>query len=207
MSAVVVRPVCTRAERRAFLAFPWRIFRDDPLWVPPLLPDWADRIDPRKGIFFKRGEAEFFIAWRGGEPVVVQFAAAGQAQGALYRVHRHRFVLDEAHAPAVLQAIVRDGQVFQAAIAGEHQIGEGAGNEGRVPFHQGDADAPFAPLAQVLGCGGATVAATHDDDVAGGPGGRRGAARQGGSRGQAGGLEKIATLQGHGFSSRFWAAR
>lgn len=82
MSAVVVRPVCTRAERRAFLAFPWRIFRDDPLWVPPLLPDWADRIDPRKGIFFKRGEAEFFIAWRGGEPVGTICAAEDREMNA-----------------------------------------------------------------------------------------------------------------------------
>ena len=67
--ALVVRPVRTRRERRIFLTFPWRIYRDDPLWVPPLLPDWAERIDPAKGVFFKRGEAEFFIAWRDGQPV------------------------------------------------------------------------------------------------------------------------------------------
>jgi GNAT superfamily N-acetyltransferase len=66
---LAVRPVRTRGERRLFLTFPWRIYHDDPLWVPPLLPDWAERIDPAKGVFFKRGEAEFFIAWRDGQPV------------------------------------------------------------------------------------------------------------------------------------------
>jgi GNAT superfamily N-acetyltransferase len=67
--SIEVRPVCTRRERQIFLTFPWRIYKNDPLWVPPLLPDWKERIDPKKGVFFQRGEAEFFIAWRNGEPV------------------------------------------------------------------------------------------------------------------------------------------
>lgn len=69
MSKIVIQPVHTRGQRRLFLTFPWRIYRDDPLWVPPLLPERAQRIDPRRGVFFQRGEAEFFIAWRDGEPV------------------------------------------------------------------------------------------------------------------------------------------
>ena len=69
MSAVEVRPIASRRERQLFLTFPWRIYRHDPLWVPPLLPDWAERIDPHKSVFFQRGQAECFIAWRDGRPV------------------------------------------------------------------------------------------------------------------------------------------
>jgi len=69
MSDITVLPVRTAQEREVFLNFPWRIYADDPLWVPPLLPDWRERIDPKRGVFFKRGEAEFFIAWRDGDPV------------------------------------------------------------------------------------------------------------------------------------------
>jgi len=69
MTPIEIRQVATRGERRTFLMFPWRIYRGDPLWVPPLLPDRAATIDPRRGPFFKRGDAEFFIAWRGREPV------------------------------------------------------------------------------------------------------------------------------------------
>jgi GNAT superfamily N-acetyltransferase len=70
VSDIEIRPVRTARERRTFLTFPWRIYRDDPLWVPPLLPERAKTIDPRRGAFFKRGgEAEFFVAWRDGEPV------------------------------------------------------------------------------------------------------------------------------------------
>lgn len=67
--APTLRPLRTRADRRAFLTFPWCIYRDDPLWVPPLLPERAAEIDPARGAFFKRGEAECFVAWRAGTPV------------------------------------------------------------------------------------------------------------------------------------------
>jgi GNAT superfamily N-acetyltransferase len=69
MSSLDILPIRTARERRTFLTFPWRIYRDDPLWVPPLLPERAKVIDPERGAFFKRGEAEFFIAWRDGVPV------------------------------------------------------------------------------------------------------------------------------------------
>ncbi len=75
MSAITVQPVRNARERQIFLTFPWQIYRDDPLWVPPLLPDMAERIDPKRGVFFKRGEAEFFIAWRDGRPVGTVSAA------------------------------------------------------------------------------------------------------------------------------------
>lgn len=67
-SDIEVRPVRTRRERRTFLTFPWRIYRDDPLWVPPLLSERARNIDPQIGPFFKNGYAAFFIAWRDGQP-------------------------------------------------------------------------------------------------------------------------------------------
>ncbi len=67
---IEVRPVSTARERRTFLTFPWRIYRNDPLWVPPLLPERKKALDPRCGVFFRRGgEAECFIAWCGGKPV------------------------------------------------------------------------------------------------------------------------------------------
>jgi GNAT superfamily N-acetyltransferase len=69
MSMMDIRPVRTGRERRTFLTFPWRIYRHDPLWVPPLLPERAKTIDPARGVFFQRGEAEFFTAWRDGQPV------------------------------------------------------------------------------------------------------------------------------------------
>lgn len=66
---IEIHPVTTKHERHTFLTFPWKIYRDDPLWVPPLLPERRKLITPETSSFFKHGQAEFFIAWRDGEPV------------------------------------------------------------------------------------------------------------------------------------------
>ena len=69
MSTIVISPVRTKKDRRKFLTFPWKIYQDDHLWVPPLIPERAKFIDPQRGPFFRSGEAEFFIAYREGDPV------------------------------------------------------------------------------------------------------------------------------------------
>jgi GNAT superfamily N-acetyltransferase len=91
MTEITVRTVSGRAERQVFLNFPWRIYKGDPLWVPPLLPDWAERIDPRKGVFFKRGTAEFFIAWRDGQAVGTICAAEDRQANAENGTHECLF--------------------------------------------------------------------------------------------------------------------
>jgi GNAT superfamily N-acetyltransferase len=79
---VEVLPLRNDGDRRIFLEFPWRIYRHDPLWVPPLLTDRRRAIDRRTGVFFQRGEAEFFVAWRDGSPVGTICAAEDKAYNA-----------------------------------------------------------------------------------------------------------------------------
>ena len=69
MSEIRIKKVVTRRDKRIFLTFPWRIYNNDPLWVPPILKDRYEAIDPERGVFFERGTAEFFTAWREGKPV------------------------------------------------------------------------------------------------------------------------------------------
>jgi GNAT superfamily N-acetyltransferase len=64
MNAIDIRKVATRKEMRKFLTFPWRIYKDDPIWVPPILADRWKTVDPKRGVFFQRGTAEFFSAYR-----------------------------------------------------------------------------------------------------------------------------------------------
>jgi len=65
---IEVRPVRTTRQKRLFLTFPWHIYKDDPLWVPPLLSERRKIVDPRRGLFFKNGYADFFLAWKDGRP-------------------------------------------------------------------------------------------------------------------------------------------
>ncbi len=87
MNQLDVRPVCTKSDRQTFLSFPWTIYRGDPLWVPPILAERAGTIDPQKGVFFRRGIADFFIAWRGSQPVGTICAAEDRAVNAQRGLH------------------------------------------------------------------------------------------------------------------------
>ncbi len=64
---IEIRPVRSRTDRRAFLTFPWEIYRRDPLWVPPLLSEREKATDPKRGLFFKNGYADFFLARKNGK--------------------------------------------------------------------------------------------------------------------------------------------
>jgi GNAT superfamily N-acetyltransferase len=66
---IEVRPAQTRRERRIFMEFPWRIYRNDPLWSPPALPQIAERLDPSRNPVIAAGIMVPYIAWRGNEPV------------------------------------------------------------------------------------------------------------------------------------------
>jgi GNAT superfamily N-acetyltransferase len=62
-----IRPVRTPADRKAFVELPWKIYRDDPNWVPPLLSMAYDAIDVEKNPFYEFGRLGMFNAWRGSE--------------------------------------------------------------------------------------------------------------------------------------------
>jgi len=67
--SIEIIPASNRRLQHQFLTFPWKIYQQDPLWVPPLLAERKRVIDPTHGSFYKRGEAAFFLAMRDGEVV------------------------------------------------------------------------------------------------------------------------------------------
>jgi hypothetical protein len=69
MANVEVTPVRRRAELKAFVDLPWRIYRGDPNWIPPIKSDLARLLDPQKHPFWQRSERELLLARRGSEVV------------------------------------------------------------------------------------------------------------------------------------------
>jgi hypothetical protein len=64
-----IRPVLTRAELRTFIKLPWKLYEDATNWVPPLMSERRKHLDSRRNPFFQHAEAQYFVAWRGSEPV------------------------------------------------------------------------------------------------------------------------------------------
>jgi hypothetical protein len=69
LGKIEVLPADGRRALRQFIRLPWKIYRDDPCWVPPLLQDMKKLLDKSKHPFFEHSTAEFFLAWHNGEPV------------------------------------------------------------------------------------------------------------------------------------------
>lgn len=64
---IEIRQVHDPAEKRRFLSFPWQLYRNDPLWVPPIFSEREKITDPVRGHFFQGGYADFFLAYQSGE--------------------------------------------------------------------------------------------------------------------------------------------
>ncbi len=66
MTDIIIRPVTSKADRGAFVELPFRLYADDPNWVPPLRQEVHGLITPGKNPWFGHGEAQLFLAERQG---------------------------------------------------------------------------------------------------------------------------------------------
>lgn len=69
MKPLLIKPVETLEERKEFLRFPWKVYQDDPYWVPPIFSERVHFTDPDSNPFFEHAEAQLFMALRGEEVV------------------------------------------------------------------------------------------------------------------------------------------
>ena len=67
MAEIIIKKVSTSQDLKVFVTFPWTVYQDDPLWVPPLLPERLGVFDPDRGTFLKRGKADLFLAYKDGK--------------------------------------------------------------------------------------------------------------------------------------------
>ena len=63
---IEVRQVETKADRKAFLDLPYRLYAGDPNWVPPLRSEAAAQITPGKNAWFTHARAQLFLARKHG---------------------------------------------------------------------------------------------------------------------------------------------
>jgi GNAT superfamily N-acetyltransferase len=66
---VQIELVESRAQRERFVRLPWSIYRDDPVWTPPLLMERRKFINPRKHPFYQFGTAVQYLATQAGQDV------------------------------------------------------------------------------------------------------------------------------------------
>ncbi len=69
MDELQVQAVKGEEELKKFITFPWKVYRDDPYWVPPLISERLEFLNPEENPFFEHARVEYFMAWRGDQIV------------------------------------------------------------------------------------------------------------------------------------------
>ena len=66
---IAIQPVETRSQQQRFIRLPWRIYADDPCWMPPVIMSQQELLGFRKHPFYERSKSRSFLATRGGRDV------------------------------------------------------------------------------------------------------------------------------------------
>ncbi len=66
---VSIRPIFSKSDRKAFVDFPFRLYADDPHWVPPLKGEALGLITPEKNGWYSHARAQLFLAEENGKIV------------------------------------------------------------------------------------------------------------------------------------------
>lgn len=114
-ATVIVRPVLSYREMGVFIDVPWRVYADDPMWVPPLRLERRlhySKFNP----FFKHGEWQAWVAFQDNKPV-------GRISAQIDSHSRERYGDDTGHFgslecvndPAVLSALFTHAESWLAA--------------------------------------------------------------------------------------------
>ncbi len=62
-----VKEIETKAELKQFIHLPWKIYKNDKYWVPPLISQMKEKFNPEKHPYYDFATVQPFLAYRDGE--------------------------------------------------------------------------------------------------------------------------------------------
>ena len=89
--SITVQPVTTKRQQNAFIKFPWKLYKGDPNWVPPLIINARELLNYKKHAFYDRAEIQTFLAYRDGEIVGRIAAIIDHAHNQYHKEERGMF--------------------------------------------------------------------------------------------------------------------
>ena len=108
-----VVPVAPHAMK-TFIKLPWRVYRGDHLWVPPLLLERKAFLNPRKNPFFQHAQVQLFLAQQGKETVGRIAAVINEAHDSFHHERAGFFGLFEClpEAPSAATALLQAAETW-----------------------------------------------------------------------------------------------
>ena len=62
MSKISIHKVQSKSELKEFVLFPFKLYKNNKFWVPPIIKDEIDNFSPKKNPVFQNADAQFFVA-------------------------------------------------------------------------------------------------------------------------------------------------
>ena len=81
----------SKAQVRRFVNFPFRLYQNDPCWVPPIRIDVEGQLDRAKYPFYEHSDADYFIAVRDGQDVGCIAAIENKPFNQCHASHKAQF--------------------------------------------------------------------------------------------------------------------
>ena len=69
MSTTKIIPVQSRSEQKLFFKLPWRLYKSDPYWVPPLQTNQKELLNFKPHPFYDQNRIQNYVAVRDGQAV------------------------------------------------------------------------------------------------------------------------------------------
>lgn len=107
ISSVEIKPVSSFRETGIFIDIPWRLYADNPLWVPPLRLERRLHLSKKFNPYFKHAQWQGWIAYQHDQPV-------GRISAQIDTLYQQRYGQDTGHF-GMLESI-NDGVVFSGLI-------------------------------------------------------------------------------------------
>ncbi|MBN1823252.1 MAG: hypothetical protein JW803_02925 [Endomicrobiales bacterium] len=106
-----IEKVASKSDLKKFIEFPWKIYKNDPLWVPPLIEDVKFALE--KSPFWEHSEKELFLLYDGEGETIGRIAAVIDANFTEFHGEKTGFFgffecIDSAEAASALYGAAED---------------------------------------------------------------------------------------------------
>jgi hypothetical protein len=152
--------VTRRRELSRFIKLPFRLYASAPNWVPPLIAERKRHLDRGKNPFFEHAEAEYFLAWRGDEPIGRISAHVDERLNGFQRNEWGLFGFFECEDDPEVAAALRHGRSMAGRTRRGTSGAPSCSRTGTSPITAGSSRRPASPRRWICSSGRSSPAST-----------------------------------------------
>lgn len=115
---ITLKEMITEKEKIAFIKFPFKMYKDNPYWVPPIISDELESFNKTKNPVFEHAGARYFVALKDGDivgriAVILNYTEINQQKIRKIRFGWFDFIDDFKVSEALLSKVEEIGKLHE----------------------------------------------------------------------------------------------